>query len=432
MSKKVLVITYYWPPAAGVPVLRWLNFCKHLPTYGLTPVILTVSTEKASYQLAGDTALECPDMEVIRTSSFEWISLFFRDKKRLPGLGAANPQKDTWIKRLARFVRGNIFIPDPRRGWNQYALREAHKMLKKEMFSAVVTTGPPHSTHLIGLKLKRKFAIPWLADFRDPWTQIFTKHYFFKLPVTDAIEQKMERRVLKVADAVLVVSRQMKKQFAQLYPSLSTENIHVLTNGYEAEAFEGFESQPRKEFTLLFAGTLNYDEVFRPFFLTLQRFKKEVTNHFKLLLMGAVSTDYRSLIKEYELEQNVSICGFRGRKEVMEQLGTAHLGVYLTYRTEELRAVLSTKIFEYLAARKPIIGITYPDAEAADFIRSHQAGDCFDHDDTEGIFSFLKDHCINYDQKVALMKTNEGYKNYSRKVLTGELARIINDMTRRY
>jgi len=198
--KKVLVITYYWPRSGGAGVQRWLKFTKYLPEYGWEPVILTVKEECASYAQWDETLAKeiNPSLKVIRTASFEPYSLYVRisGKKEIPYGGFTNEGNPTFFQKLSRFIRGNFFIPDPRRGWNRYAIKAAKKLMEEEKFVAIITTGPPHSTHLIGYQLKLITGIKWIADFRDPWTDIYYyKDLSHSMPAK-WYDRKLEKKIL--------------------------------------------------------------------------------------------------------------------------------------------------------------------------------------------------------------------------------------------
>ena len=175
--KKILIITYYWPPSGGAGVQRWLKFSKYLPEFGYEPVILSVDEKEASYaQLDYSLLAEInPGMAIHKTRTFEPYNLYRKlsNKKEIPYGGFSNQKRITLFEKFSRFVRGNLFVPDPRKGWNRFAYKKAAELIRREQIEVVVTSGPPHSTHLIGRRLKRHFGVKWIADFRDPWTDIY-------------------------------------------------------------------------------------------------------------------------------------------------------------------------------------------------------------------------------------------------------------------
>ena len=174
--KKTLIITYYWPPGGGAGVQRWLKMARHLPDFEIEPFILTVDPGYATYP-ATDNTLENDiprGLKVFKTKATDYFRILSKDKKAISSAGFAKEGKNSFREKVARFIRGNIFIPDPRRGWNRFAFGKAVEVIDNNGINTVITTSPPHSTQLIGLKLKKRFPeIKWIADLRDPWTDIY-------------------------------------------------------------------------------------------------------------------------------------------------------------------------------------------------------------------------------------------------------------------
>jgi len=208
--KKVLIITYYWPPSGGGGVQRWVKFVKYLPKYQIEPIVLTVSPDCASYALI-DSSLSQevePTVQVFYAKSREPFNFYKKltAKKEIPFGGFANEDSPGFLQKVARFIRGNFFIPDARIGWNSFAYEQAEKLIKEFGITTVITSSPPHSTQLIGLKLKRKLGIHWIADLRDPWTDIYYYNKMFHSPMAKRIDRKKELEVLQNADNIVVVS----------------------------------------------------------------------------------------------------------------------------------------------------------------------------------------------------------------------------------
>ncbi|MBA4322070.1 MAG: hypothetical protein C0408_04570, partial [Odoribacter sp.] len=179
---KVLIITYYWPPGSGAGVQRWLKFSKYLPEFGIEPVILTVDPEYAAYP-ATDKSLQTEisnDLKIHKTRATDYFRIYKKDKTKIPSAGFASNSDKGLKSKILRFIRGNFFIPDPRKGWNKYAFRKACEIIDNEGIKIVITTSPPHSTQLTGLKLKKKYPyIKWISDLRDPWTDIYYYNEFY-------------------------------------------------------------------------------------------------------------------------------------------------------------------------------------------------------------------------------------------------------------
>jgi len=258
--KTDLIITYYWPPSGGAGVQRWLKFSKYLPEFGCTPVILTVDENLASYAQLDHSLVEeiNPDLKVHKTKTFEPYNLYRKlsKKKEIPYGGFSNQKKVTLFEKFSRLVRGNLFVPDPRRGWNKYALRKALELIKAENIESVITSGPPHSTHLIGQKIKEQTGIRWIADFRDPWSDIYYyKELYHTLPAR-LYDSSLEKMVLSGADKIITVSEEVKKLLLRKIPG-SEEKIAVIPNGYDESDFENVALIKNEFFTITYTGTIS-------------------------------------------------------------------------------------------------------------------------------------------------------------------------------
>ena len=256
-NKKILIITYYWPPAGGPGVQRWLKFVKYLPEFGWEPTVFI--PENPSYPIVDDTLEKdvSINLEIIKTKIWEpyQIAEFFgKDNKKFKA-GQFDVGKNQSLKsRLSIWVRGNFFIPDARVFWVNPSVTYLKKYLKENHFDALVTTGPPHSVHLIGLNLKKEFPnLKWIADFRDPWTEI---SYYQHLKLTKFADQKhrnLEQKVFENADITLATSYADAENFKK-----KGANAVCITNGFDVENQESRTEnrEPSTQFTLSYIGVL--------------------------------------------------------------------------------------------------------------------------------------------------------------------------------
>ena len=254
--KKVLLITYYFPPSGGAGVQRWLKTINYLPKAGVETIVLTVDPAVASYpQIDESLCNDVPSgIKIYRTHTREILSLYKKvsPKKEVPYGGFANEPNPNLIQKISRFIRGNIFLPDPRRGWNKYALAKAKEIIETEAIETIVTTSPPHSTQLIGLELKRLYPhLKWVADLRDPWTDIYYNEDLYPTRWAKKRNLRYERSVLLGADQIITVSEQCKRLFAE--KTDVAEKIAVVPNGYDEKDFIqlGISVQMRGEPSLL-------------------------------------------------------------------------------------------------------------------------------------------------------------------------------------
>lgn len=425
--RKVLVITYYWPPSGGPGVQRWLKLCKFLPEFGIEPIVLTVDPKHATYpvldaSLAKDVS---PNLRVVRTASFEILNVYKRLKKdgQVPYSGFANAQtKLTWKEKTMRFIRGNFFIPDARIGWNKYALREAKRLIQSEGFLDIITTGPPHSTHLIGLLLKKQFpTLRWIADFRDPWSDLYYNDLLYRTTYAKRKDKQLEKKVLGSADEVLVVSRSLKSLLLKKTLLIQEKNLHVIPNGFDPSDFEGILSKKQDDtFTLTYLGTATSDYPFDALLEVLGSLDESLRQRIHFRLIGSFDQTVQDAVKRYASLFRVSFSVYIPHDQVPHQLVQSDMLVVVIPNKPHNDLILTGKLFDYLAARKPILGLGPIEGDSSMVLRETQSGKMFTYEDAEGIRAFLMPY---------LNHTAEPFKgnpdNYSRKKQAEQVAELV-------
>jgi glycosyltransferase involved in cell wall biosynthesis len=429
-TKKVLFITYYWPPSGGAGVQRCLKFVKHLPEFGIIPTVITVSEKEGSYPIIDDSlAADIPaGIRVIRTSTNEPFEFYKKitGKKEIPYGGFANYRGESLTQKLFKFLRGNLFIPDARVGWNKYAIQAASKLLTEEKFDAVITTSPPHSTQLIGLALKQKFGIRWIADVRDPWTDIY---YYKDLQHTawaKKIDARYEREVIEKSDALLVTSSDTRRLFLAKAPQVESAKIKVLPNGFDEEDFKDPSAPPTDAFVVTYTGTITETYNIEMFLKALSEVASRHTDiPFRLRFVGKISALVHQQVVDSGLEPITEVIPFVPHSESVKYLLNATVLLMGIPDVENNFCILPGKLFEYLAANKPIICIGPLHSDADRIIDECGAGRVFHY----AAYDLMVDHL---DQLAQGWKINTNldlpyiaYHRYSRRNLTGELARII-------
>lgn len=443
--KRLLIITYYWPPTGGSGVQRWVKFSKYLPEFGWQPVVYTPENPE---QLARDESLlaDIPACaEVVKTRILEPYELYRRLTGGKKGEGEVNPvnaQQKNWKQRLSLWVRGNCFVPDPRIGWVRPSVRFLKKYLAEHPVDAVVTTGPPHSVHLIGLGLKKALGLRWIADFRDPWTEMFYYKHLGLGPAADRRHHRLEQAVLDGADAVISVSPPVAADFR----AKTQTPVVLITNGFDeddfAEAGEPSSGAPGVQFfpdpengsekildtpapqrprtkvrlvhTGLFAADGNpinlwdalaercaADPVFR--------------ERLQIRLAGKVDAAVTEAVRARGLGGNLVELGYLPHDETVREQRAADFLLLPLRREPEYAKVLPGKIFEYLAARRPVLGIGQEDGAAAAVLRDAAAGQMFDWDKKDELLAFLD----------AEHPQTEGIEKYTRRALTAQLAELL-------
>lgn len=422
--QKVLIITYYWPPAGGPGVQRWLKFVKYLPEFGFEPIVFI--PENPHYPLKDESLLkEVPSgVQVIKHPIFEpygLASLLSKKKtKRISSGVIQKYKKQTVLERILLWVRGNFFIPDARKYWVRSSCRTLKGIIASEGIKHVITTGPPHSVHLIGLKLKESLDIHWLADFRDPWTSI---GYHKKLKLTKASQRKhkkLESLVLNRTDHLVVTSEKTKKEFQ----SLTNKSITVITNGYDSEQQE---QELDGQFTLSHIGSLLTDR--NPVGLwrclsELVNTNEEFRRQLKIQLIGVVGDGVLDSIEVHQLTDYVEVVGYVSHTKVLEYQSKSQALMLLEINAEETKGIIPGKLFEYFNAKRPILAIGPQQWEAGKMVSNHHAGVYFEHSDIEKLKSLILDWFKEYQQG-HLKCESKGIEKFHRRELTKKLAKTL-------
>ncbi len=425
--RKVLIITYYWPPSGGSGVQRWLKFVKYLPEFGWEPVVLTVDEQKASYpQIDQTLQQDIPNsVRVERTNTVEILNLYKKvsPEKEIPFGGFADEKPPSLFQKISRFIRGNFFLPDPRRGWNKYAYKKACELIEKEGISHVVTTSPPHSTQLIGLKLKKKYPnIHWMADFRDPWTDI---HYYKKLyptRIADKINRCYERSVLEKSDKVLVTCEATKDTLLSKSSQIVPGKFEVITNGFDENDFVGIKQNTLNKFTITYIGILYNTRDLDGFLNAVS--KLEDKNNCLLRFVGH-SGIIASEIERLNLTQYTEILPQVKHSDAIQLMADSSVLVLLVPDKDKESFFLPGKLFEYLASRRPILCIASPDNEIRQIIEKSHAGGSFDYSEENAMLEFLRQQKASWESEgISELKGND-YMQYSRKELTRQLAQLL-------
>lgn len=423
--KKVLIITYYWPPSGGSGVQRWTKFAKYLPSEGWQPVIYTPENPDVP---SIDHSLEA-DVEgvtVIKHRITEFYSLWRKITGQKAGNKEVNPLNagEKTLKQKAMLaIRGNLFIPDPRVTWVGPSVKFLKKYLRDHPVDVIVTTGPPHSMHLIGMNVSAATGIPWIADFRDPWTKLFYFKHMALSKWADSKHRRLEKQVLDRSDAVIAVSPFVQKEFEEM-----TETpVHLITNGYDACDFAR-QPDPDGFFNVTHTGLFAADG--NPLALWEALADKCVdTPGFKLKLRirlaGKTDGEIIEAIKAAGLEDNLQDLGYQEHTEAVKEQINASLLILPLRREPEYRATLPGKLFEYLAALNPILGIGQTDGAMAGIVNETEAGTVCGWEDKAGIRNFI-DRIWESFLSGSARNDTKNIEKYSRTATTRQLAKLLN------
>lgn len=426
--KRALIVTYYWPPAGGPGVQRWLKFVKYFKEFGVEPIVYI--PENPNYPLVDENfSAEIPsNVEVIKHPIKEpyRFAKFFSKKKTKQMSSGIIPKKDSSaIEKLMLYVRGNFFIPDARVGWVKPSVKYLSDYLENNDVDVVITTGPPHSLHLIGKQLKKELNVKWIADFRDPWTTI---HYHKSLRLNKTSEKKhkaLEAAVLNTADVVTVTSPTTKKEFEEI----TNKPIEVITNGFDITEEVNYNRDLK--FSISHIGSLLSERNPKNLWYILAEICKKNTSFKKdleLKFAGAVSDEVKESLSEFNLDENSKFLGYVSHSEALKLQNESQVLLLVEINSAETRAIIPGKLFEYLAAKRPIIALGPYKSDIEAIVDETKSGRFFDYSEDKE----LKNEILRlYKQYKTgdLQVASEGVDRFSRKQLTKQMSALIKDVS---
>ena len=420
-QKKVLIVTYYWPPSGGSGVQRWMYFAKYLKQLGWEPIVVTVDEKKASYAVL-DTSLnqEVDNIRVHKTNTREplqWYSLL-TSGSRYKGIPQGEVNRTTVFRKLAAYIRGNFFVPDARKGWVSFALKASRKIIIEEKITHVITTGPPHSTHLVGLQLQQEFDLNWLVDFRDPWSDLFYNKELYRSHSTIKKDLYLETQVLQAANGVLTTIGGKLHEDLKLKAPL--QNLYALPNGYDAELMQLVQvQQPQDVFHVVYTGLLTHNQPYNAVLKALNSISTLLP--IRLSLAGTISAAIRSEIQTAYPQIELVYHGYLSHKDAIGLMKRAHLLLNFIFLGAQTQ-MISGKLLEYIATEIPILSIGNPDSEAGSFLKQGTAATMLDENDTNAILDFIQ---IAVTQKDSIQNTFPQLGEWSRESLTKQLILIL-------
>lgn len=424
MKKKVLIVSYYWPPAGGPGVQRWLKFVKYLPQFDIEPII--VIPENATYPIVDNEWDETKESspELIRVPIFEpnQIFKFFSRKKAnqlSAGMLSANPGL---FEKILLYLRGNLFIPDARKYWKNKVLKTIEAYLKNNPeIDTLITTGPPHSVHLIGLALKNKTSLRWIADFRDPWTTISYHRYLRLSKRSKQIHKKLEEEVLNSCDDLIVTSPKTKSNFEKI----TNKPIHLITNGYD---FDNPKLKPNSEvFKMSYVGSLLRDR--NPLLLwevlsDLINENKDFNACFELHFYGKQASNFKEIIAHYKLDSIVHFQGYVPHQEAIELMSSSQVLLLIEINSEQTSEIIPGKLFEYLGVNRPVLALGPENWSAGELITALKAGSYFSYSQKDELKAYLIEAFNQFKNNTLDLALNKS-EQFHRKKLTQDLATII-------
>ena len=425
VPKKTLIITYYWPPAGGPGVQRWLKFVKYLPEFNIDPVVFI--PENPNYPIIDEslTSEVSKDITIINhpiKEPYKWAGFFSNTSSKTISKGIISDEKEqSFIEKAMLYVRGNFFIPDARIGWVKPSVSFLLDYIKKEGIETIITTGPPHSVHLIGLQIKQKLGVKWLADFRDPWTTI---GYHKQLRLTSASKAKhksLEKEVLNASDQIIVTSFVTKKEFQ----GFTNKSIEVITNGYDDEATVEFQMDTK--FTLSHIGSLlskRNPEILWRVLSELVRDNESFSKDFQLNFIGSISEKVLKSIKKYNLSNYIHEVGYVSHQEAIIYQKKSQVLLLIEIDSEDTKCIIPGKLFEYMISNRPIVAMGPKGSDVEKIIKETNTGHYFNYSDYESLKRIILEHYKAFQNKT-LQSHPIGLQKYHRKALTKSLANLL-------
>lgn len=424
---KVLIVTYYWPPAGGPGVQRWLLFVKYLSEFGITPIVYV--PENPQYPIVDTELTEVePEVMVLKhpiREPYRWAALFSSKATQSMSRGIITESKrQGFFEKLLLWIRGNCFIPDARKQWVKPSVTFLSKFLDNNPVDVLITTGPPHSLHLIGRALKRKHGVKWVADFRDPWTGI---GYHNKLKLTRYARRRhlqLEQVVFDEADLLLVTSPGTQREF-----SLKTKTpIGVITNGFDRLLAK--DKLLDSKFSIVHVGSLLSGRNPLILWQVLNELMEEIKGfgeNLSLDFYGVISEEIVSDLRRNNLEHNFKYHGYVSYKESVDVMDRAQVLLLIEIDRKETRSILPGKLYEYMASRRPILALGPEQSDIIAILEETQSGKFFTYTEKAQLKKQLVDWYFKY-QEGNLTVSNEGLMKYHRKQLTKQLAQHIQSL----
>jgi hypothetical protein len=428
--KRVLIITYYWPPSGGAGVQRWLKFTKYLREYRWEPVIYTPANPEIP-EIDNSLQKDIPErLTVLKQPIWEPYNIYklitFSRKKRI-NVGFLSEKKKPGLSEVfSVWMRSNFFIPDARSFWIKPSVRYLKKYLNENPVDAIVSTGPPHSMHIIAMKVKKIFGrkIKWVADFRDPWTGIDFYRDLKLSGFSDSKHHRLEMEVLQKADSVITIGKNMAEDFNRIYK----RHYEVITNGFDTDDSTDISAEPDKKFSISHIGTMPRSRNPQVLWKALQDLTekdREFADLLEIKLIGKIDISIKENLAECRLERYVKRTEYLQHDEVIKAQRQSQLLLLLVNQTENAKGILTGKFFEYLAAKRPILCIGPTDGEIAQIISETKAGRVVDFCNYDELKRIIKEYFMLYKEG-RLNSESINIDRYSRRELTKRLAEELD------
>ena len=424
--KRVLIISYYWPPSGGPGVQRWLKFVKYLPEYNIEPILFV--PKNANYPLIDNSLANQVDTDLkVISHPITEISKFLPKFEFLKSARAGNisiPANQSFFQKVFFFIRGNLFIPDMKIFWKNSSVNFLSDYISKNNIDAIITTGPPHSVHLIGLELKRKLDVKWISDFRDPWVNLNYLNRFHLLSSSKKSHKSLRNKVLINSDAVIVTSEKLKNLFLNI-----TTNVFKITNGFD---YINKEVNLDKKFSISHVGSL-YPERNPKFLWDVleELFDGSLFSDLQINFIGNTSEKIKKELSKRKFKKSIKFYDYVDYNKATELMCSSQVLLMVEVNDEESSYAIPGKLFDYLNSKRPIISIGPADSEVAQILNNTTSGKFFNYHEVHSLKSYIKKLYDRFKNGSNNSNTNQSIEKYNRKNLTKELSEIIGLVTRK-
>lgn len=393
-----MVISYYWPPAGGIGVLRCLKFVKYLRAFGWEPVVFT--PENADYPYYDDGNFkDIPEgVKIIKRPIWEPFKLFklITRRKDVPLNNIIHVRdRKSIFDNLGIWIRGNFFIPDARSFWIKPSVKYLIQYLKENPVDAILTDGPPHTNTVIGTQVSRALNIPHLADFQDPWTQVDYYELFKIGKNADAKHKRLEQETFKTAKKITIASPSWKKDIEKI----GAKNVDVVYYGYDEDDFRDIKVKVDDKFTICHAGLLGYDRNPNNLFEVLKNLSENehgFKDDLKIKLLGQIDIKVQESIIKSGLESNLLNLGTVNRKVALQEISNSWILLLPLNKADNVNGRIPGKFFEYIRAKRPIISFGPHSTDVNNIMQEYNLGINIDYSETEMLAHFILEQYKNF------------------------------------
>ena len=408
MLKNILVISYYWPPSGGPGVQRVLKFSKYLKKLGWEPIVLTAKDGDfpvKDYSLNDDA--KTTQAYFVKSISLHKLYSWIAGKKTTPTYQLSSSSEDSIIVKFIRWIRNNLIVPDGRIGWYPNAVKKGSDIIKQNNIRVIFSSAPPYTVHLIARTLSKKHELPWVADFRDPWTDRFYNYENKRLWLTKLIDSYLERKVINDATALTTVSKTISEYYKKTF--------YVIHNGYDEEDFSLVNKTENNNVVISYIGTMTKSQNPLMFFESIYELNLK-EKKYQIDLIGNIHPDIKYYIEAKKYDNFIKIKPYIPHKDAIKKMCESDFLLLVIPNTEKNKGIVTGKLFEYIRSMRKIIMIGPPKSDAAKIIAQTNSGRCFDYSEKNKINQFLL--------KTNLPSSNN-YQQYSRENLTKILSHLI-------